>query len=299
MRLSEKIFGGFCAASTAIPGLLLLSGAESTAIGMASFAALGVCIATHEFWKRKGKAYLAHYIAKSMDTALKNQIDEAGRVLTTLIEKKVSPIPLPTSFVKTSLDTLVKEQLDQYKTSPELVANILEDIDLGRPSEYKALDKFAMSITNYVIKQRFFGFSFLRAPLQRIVSAVEDNFLKLSLEIIVKKMKERQIAKTVGTKVGKQFNVDTEKLITQETVAQVKSFQDSLVGSIINKMIEDKVGIDIAQEMNNHIGKSINDVVVSTTDEALNNNNLSSSLVSTIAKGMDFGLSQFAQKIAL
>lgn len=204
------------AVSTVVPMAYEMSPLNSFAIG--SIAAIGVGVTTYSLWRKHGKEYLAEYLAKQADAAIKAQRDSFQKVVSESVKNKLPTMVNSTSFVDGAVQSVVNTCLDDYATNPQIVRKVLDDIDNRIPYENNALLKeFVDQTTNSIIDAKFSSCyaplkSFLRKPLNRIVATVAANLLMKTTEVAVAKVKNSPVANVVNN-VENLLNSDLNKVI--------------------------------------------------------------------------------------
>lgn len=195
------LIGG--AIGMAVPMAYEMSPLTSLATG--TIAAVGVGVTTYGLLNKHGKMYFAEYLAKQIDTTIKAQRDSLQQKVVEAVKYQLPSIISSTSYVDTTIQSCINPYLDNYSTDPQLVFNVLDDIDNNIPHENNPLLKeFVNQVTDSILDVQFSGCyaplrPLIRKPLDRVIATVAANLLKKTTEIAVEKAKSSSAGNVVNS----------------------------------------------------------------------------------------------------
>lgn len=269
---------------------------EPLVVGSVAIAGC-VTVMTYQLWQKVGKDYLASYIAKTVDAAFKSQAEAAENVVISAIQKKFPVVNDGALIIKKCLEGVVNEHLEAYSTNPQIVRQVIDDLDQGVPYAHNAsLEKFASQVTAHVLaKKGLTRCTFLRRPLNRIVSALASRLLKTATDAasakIEAKLKEYEASAIAGT-IEKQCGVNISKPLTQETALEIDAaLKGTVVGEAVAGVVKNQFGVDLSKVVEAHVGKSAADVAAEVIQEKLKDSEAGAAVVGAVQErfGVDLG----------
>lgn len=258
-----------------------------------------VGVSACQIWHRKGKDFVAKYIANAIDASLKSQAVEVQNVVIRALEKKF-PLPGVTPYIKKCVGEVVKEKLEAHRTNPQLISKIIDNIDHHVPSKPNpALDKFASHITESIIEKKGWVCGLFRSPLNRIVAAVTRSLLKTAKdsasEKLKSKLKEYEATPPAGM-IEKQWGVNPVKPLTEEAAKKVETaLKENVVGIAINKAVQKQFSVNLAQTVQKNVGKSVAEITAKKLTKQFKKRGGTAALAKAVGKSFGVDLSGTAQ----